>query len=329
MAEHNLRRGDLVEVRSGAEILATLDDRGELGGMPFMPEMIPYLGTRHRVARRADKVCDTIHLDMTSRLMSETVFLDSVRCDGSGHDGCQAECLVYWNEAWLRRIDDDAPLTGEPDSGTSTSADEQLARDELLRRTSANSAEQTAEGDGRHRCQATQLLVASRPTKVYDPVPYLHELTARNVRLGRWVKVMGRVAVMQTGSRIGRLAHPVLKGPTATTPSTPPLDLQVGERVRVKSPEQIALTLNDQGKNRGLWFDREMLAYCGGVYRVRKRVTRIINEATGGMMTFTNDCIMLEGVICTGELSLGRWFCGKEIYLYWREAWLERVDEAP
>ena len=41
MTDHtlNLRVGELVEVRSEDEILATLDVDGELEGLPFMPEM--------------------------------------------------------------------------------------------------------------------------------------------------------------------------------------------------------------------------------------------------------------------------------------------------
>src|SRR5438876_843661 len=35
-----LRVGDVVEVRSQAEILATLDENGELESLPFMPELL-------------------------------------------------------------------------------------------------------------------------------------------------------------------------------------------------------------------------------------------------------------------------------------------------
>ena len=49
MARH-LRAGDLVEVRSLKEILATLDSAGTLEGMPFMQEMVRYCGKRFRVA---------------------------------------------------------------------------------------------------------------------------------------------------------------------------------------------------------------------------------------------------------------------------------------
>jgi hypothetical protein len=82
MREGALRRGDLVEVRSAGEVLATLDAQAALGAMPFMPEMIPYLGRRFRVSARADKICDTIGSTLRSRRMTDIVLLDDLRCDG-------------------------------------------------------------------------------------------------------------------------------------------------------------------------------------------------------------------------------------------------------
>lgn len=56
----DLRVGEVVEVRSEEEILATLDERGELDGLPFMPEMLQFCGRRFGVDKRAMKLCDTI-----------------------------------------------------------------------------------------------------------------------------------------------------------------------------------------------------------------------------------------------------------------------------
>ena len=56
----DLRPGDWVEVRSEQEILATLDERGTLSGLVFMPEMLAQCGRRMQVFKRADKTCDTI-----------------------------------------------------------------------------------------------------------------------------------------------------------------------------------------------------------------------------------------------------------------------------
>ncbi len=67
MRKEALRRGDLVEVGSRAEILETLDDAGALDGVPFMPEMIGLCGRRFEVDRRGEKVCDTINTTLQSR----------------------------------------------------------------------------------------------------------------------------------------------------------------------------------------------------------------------------------------------------------------------
>ena len=99
-----LRPGDIVELRPAAEILATLDESGALDNMPFMPEMLQYAGRRFTVSRRVEKICDTIAAT-GSRRVHDTVYLEDLRCDGSGHGGCQAGCRIYWKEAWLRRVD--------------------------------------------------------------------------------------------------------------------------------------------------------------------------------------------------------------------------------
>ena len=56
------------------------------------------------------------------------------------------------------------------------------------------------------------------------------------------------------------------------------LNLQPGELVRVKSYKEILATLERDDKNRGMYFDAELVPYCGGVYRVKARVNNFINE---------------------------------------------------
>ena len=58
-----LKVGDLVEVRSAEEIRATLDENGELDGLPFMPEMLAFCGRRLTVHKVAHKLCDNIGHD--------------------------------------------------------------------------------------------------------------------------------------------------------------------------------------------------------------------------------------------------------------------------
>ena len=82
-----------------------------------------------------------------------------------------------------------------------------------------------------------------------------------------------------------------------TTP-TATLDLQPGELVRVKSHNEILSTLDSNNKNRGLFFDAELVPYCGGTYCVRARVSNFIDEKTGKMSSLRTPAIILENVWC-------------------------------
>jgi hypothetical protein len=309
-----LRRGDVVEVRSPAEILATLDDKGALEGLPFTPEMVPFCGRRFTVERRADRICDTIAYSGTRRLR-DTVLLDDLRCDGSGHGGCQAECRFFWKEAWLKEASSDAPRAAPEEASA-------------LMDLASRNARLEGTDEPRYRCQATEHARCSEHVKLWDARSYVREYTSGNVPLKRFLKVMGRVAVQEPKRKLGLIPEIEIPGTAKKGDTFERLDLQPGELVRIKSQEEIAKTLRE-GRNKGLWFDREMAAYCGKVFRVRQRISRIVNEPDGKMLVFKNECITLDGVVCSGELSLRRWFCPREIYPYWRECWLERVEPKP
>jgi hypothetical protein len=318
MSREQLQKGDHVEVRSAAEILATLDERGTLGSLPFMPEMVRFCGERFTVSSRAERVCDRVGWTRSLNI-ADTVVLEEQRCDGSGHDGCEAECRLFWKEAWLRRVSASNPSSTSDKDAPSTAA--------LLDLVSANTTDHDQDGSARrYRCQATQSLEAATPLSAKDPRPYIREYTTGNVSLVHFTRVMARAAVMESASKLHVLSEPHVRGPSPTSPRLATIGLQPGDWVRVKSRRQIEATLNDKGKNRGLWFDREMLAYCGQVLRVRRRINRFIDERTGEMVELHSDCVTLDDAVCSGENSLGRWFCPRAIFAYWREGWLERVD---
>ena len=96
----SVKAGDWVEVRSKEEILSALDSEAKLKGLPFMPEMLQFCGQKFRVYKRVHKTCDTAN-NTAGRRLPNGVHLD-LRCDGSAHGGCQAACLLFWKEAWLR-----------------------------------------------------------------------------------------------------------------------------------------------------------------------------------------------------------------------------------
>ena len=104
-----LRVGDLVEVRSAEEIMATLDERGELENLPFMPEMLKFCGKRLTVHKVAHKLCDTISQSGLQK-MENAVHLTGARCDGASHGGCEAACLSTGRKPGSRRWSLDAQI---------------------------------------------------------------------------------------------------------------------------------------------------------------------------------------------------------------------------
>ena len=102
------------------------------------------------------------------------------------------------------------------------------------------------------------------------------------------------------------------------------MNLQPGELVRIKPYQEILATLDENNKNRGLYFDAEVVPYCGGNHRVLRRVNKIINEKNGKMIKL-NSSVILENVFCQSRYSTDRLFCPRSIYQFMREIWLERV----
>ncbi|MBV9251579.1 MAG: hypothetical protein JO227_20310 [Acetobacteraceae bacterium] len=313
----HLRAGDRVVLAPPGEILATLDRTASLGGLPFMPEMLAWFGRELTVAARVEKICDTIS-PIATRRMRNTVFLEDLRCDGSGHGRCQAECRIYWKEAWLR------PVT----PGRETPPPDLVALNLLWRHATAGASQNTGiDSETIWSCQATDVQRASTPLSVWDPRQYWRELACGNVGLRRFIRVMASAVGQTLLSKLG-VARPRLPiDPSKKHDDSAPLRLRAGEWVEVRRAAEIARTLNVHHKNKGMLFAAaEMLPACGKTFQVRRRVERIVDERTGRMIELKNDCIVLEGMVCTGDVSHRRWFCGRQIYPYWREAWLRRVD---
>jgi hypothetical protein len=309
----NLHAGELVEIRSREEILATLDSRGERDSLPFMPEMEAWCGAQVRVFRRVDKVFDWI-LASGLRRMRDTVILEGLRCDGCYHGDCQADCPFLWKEAWLRRATSKEPPF------------EQIAAPPIdLRQFATRIDPETSEP--RFVCQLTRLPEATTPTPWNSPRNLLRELFSGNVRPGPFLVFVSILLFNAVQRRCGGVRFPFrAHGDSQSTPHVV-LHLQPGELVRIKSKHEIEQTLDAQFKNRGLWFDKEMTRFCGGHYRVRARVSRQIEEKSGRMISFKNACITLEDVTATGEYFE---FAPLDERIYWREIWLERVaDESP
>jgi hypothetical protein len=96
----NLQPGELVQVKSQQEVLATLDEHGRHRGLLWMPGMARFCGKTYRVHKRVE----TIMLESTGELrkIRHTVLLADVMCENLY--GCDRSCFHYWREGWLRRV---------------------------------------------------------------------------------------------------------------------------------------------------------------------------------------------------------------------------------
>jgi hypothetical protein len=308
----NLKPGEWVEVRSAAEIVATLDAEGKFEGLPLMPEMLAFCGQRLRVSRRADNTCALGQ----PRRIEGTVHLEQLRCDGSAHRGCEAACLLLWKEAWLRRV----PGTSENFVAT-------------MRRTDSDSTNGTyrllgglaQKPNNALMCQATELASASCPAPIGGPPAYFNKVARDFLSGKRGVDDLRKLIIYFRGKALLYAfmvwaRAPWNAGRYKKTPESL-LGLQPGDVVRVRGPLEILRTLDRNGCNRGMEFKPEMFQYCSRKYQVIMNMQRRIDERSGALKGFRSACIVLEGVYCDGQRS----FCKRSNYHYWREIWLSRV----
>jgi hypothetical protein len=170
--------------------------------------------------------------------------------------------------------------------------------------------------DGRAKCQATQLINISTPLSGSRLNRYAQEIKLNRVSASE-------IATSFCGGMLARLrgVSGTVHGTLKRTPVTD-LQLEVGDRVRVKSIEEITATLDVNGKNRGLWFDPAMRRYCGQTLTVSKRVTVLVDETDGQIRQLKVPSVVLDDLRCDPN---ERRFCSRLLHLFWREAWLERA----
>ncbi len=295
------RPGDIVEVRSLEEIQQTLDADSTLDGLPFMPEMHEYCGSTFRVHRRVDKIYDMRNKTGMRRLC-DAVSLTAVRCNGVHHDGCQAECYVLWKDAWLRRV----PSSGAVD--TCLTSEVEIAAD-----TYDNVTES-------YICQMTRLWEATLPMSRFDIRQDLRPLLSGNVSL--WVylivlltRLFDTVQCLRGGVYFPHMTLPIKDNSVTQVPK---MSLAADQRVMIQSRAHIAQTLINS-RTKGLWYDRDMIRFCGNPGVVYKPVDKIIHEGTGKMLQFKAPCWILRDITATGEFQR---FNPQLEYTYWKEAWL-------
>ncbi len=321
-------------VRSKEEILATLDGRGRLDNLPIQPEMFAHCGQRMQVAKRAHKTCDTTDNDTGGRKISDTVHLVGGRCDGSLHDGCQADCVFFWKEAWLKRAEGNSPSIPLTGAGC-TEAQVMQAR----------FAEGSSPDDPTWVCQTTAVYEFSEYLPWWDIRQYVEDVTSRNHSFWHMLKLIlrqgyrkfvylgpgyqAKVSLYNKWQKlVGGEPLPMMSGkiPNGEKTPTESLNLKPGDLVEVKTVDEIAATITEDGFNRGMLYDLEMNKYTGRRYQVQDTVTRIIHEKTGKLVTMKSPCIQLKDVYCRAECTEKRLGCPRASNTYWREIWLKKVE---
>jgi hypothetical protein len=330
--------GDWVEVRSKEEILGTLDQSGKLEGMPFMPEMFEYCGKRFRVAKRAHKNCDTMN-PISMRHLPNSVLLDNLRCSGQAHDGCQAACSIFWKQAWLKPVQGTEATSGSAGTQRQSSA---CTEDDVVKAT----RQVSSDGKIKYKCQATDFPQYTTLIRSHNFDQLAEDITSGNIGLAEFIRTTTFMIYERTTNPAvrplfrclydgfqrmwGGVPYPRMPGVHPDPQNAPinALDLQPAELVRVKPYEEILKTIGSDMTHRGMVFDAEMVPYCSGVFRVRSRVERFIDERTGYIRKMKTPAVILENVWCRSHFSVGRLFCPRAIYIWWREAWLERAADA-
>lgn len=295
--------GAIVKVRPWHEVAATLDEKGMLDGLPFMPEMRAFCGKTFAVSRRLERTCEETEGGM--RRMRNAVFLEGLRCDGAAHGGCQKGCMLFWKEPWLRDVPARESSEGAPDDDAPVGYPFPSSLPER-----------------RYVCQSTELLHATSALSPWDVGSYLRDVRAGTYSVRKLIRVLSFAAFLRLRRLLIGKSYRVVSGTRTATP-VELLHLQPGEWVVVKSREEIAATLDRNGKNQGLAFTVEMIPFCGKRLRVLRRLERMVSEPTRELIDVKNT-VILEGATCDG-CHIMRGGCPRENFHFWREVWLRRL----
>jgi hypothetical protein len=111
--------------------------------------------------------------------------------------------------------------------------------------------------------------------------------------------------------------------PATTSERTSPM--QPGDRVRVRSSREIFETLDAEGGLQGCGFMEGMARYCGTEQTVLKQMRRFLDETDYRVKRVRGTTYLLEGVMCEGTVDWGP--CDRSCLFFWREEWLERLEE--
>ncbi len=164
-----------------------------------------------------------------------------------------------------------------------------------------------------NECQVHTLPTMSEPLSLADVI------WQRRNRIRRILKRRMRyLANMFSSTRAGEKGNPGDLAPRRTVD----IIIQAGDRVRVRSKQEIQATLNRWNQLNRCSFMEEMWPYCGTTQRVLKRIGKFLDERDY-LIKKCKGVLILDGVMCQGTKDFGA--CDRSCFFFWREEWLEKI----
>lgn len=163
----------------------------------------------------------------------------------------------------------------------------------------------------------SQCQIQSLPTMSEMPGTWAEPWQKRN-RLRRMIKRR----IWYLGNFVSELADGKYRALHISQSQSNAQTLQSGDKVRVRSREEIKAMLDKWNQFKRCSFMEEMWAYCGAEHRVYKRVNRFLDERDY-LLKKCKGIVILEGVFCEGTKDYGP--CDRSCFFFWREEWLEKI----
>jgi hypothetical protein len=162
-------------------------------------------------------------------------------------------------------------------------------------------------------CQIENISRLSKHLSIFDKIV---QSRYRMVRILRRRFRYARNLIRERLSHSNNSVNPVVAGPATS--------FRPGDMVRVKSRSAIQATLDRWNHLGGCGFMEEMWIYCDTIQKVYKNVNQFLDERDYHIK-HCKKIILLDDVQCQGTKDFGP--CDRSCYFFWREEWLEKVDD--
>src|SRR4030042_2176201 len=133
-----------------------------------------------------------------------------------------------------------------------------------------------------------------------EPVGIVEKLYQRRNRIRRVVKRRRNYLLSVLAEITGQKGKTDNYTAVSRSKETP----EPGDRVRVKSKEDIQKTLNRWNQLKGCSFMEEMWPYCGTTQKILKRIEKFLDERDY-LIKKCKGIVILDGVFCEGTKDFG------------------------